>query len=31
VFRICNAFAVRTYFNADEYWQALEVGGLYSC
>lgn len=25
VFRVFNAFAVRTYFNADEYWQALEV------
>ena len=25
VFRIFNAFAVRTYFNADEFWQALEV------
>ena len=25
IFRTVNAFLVRTYFNADEYWQALEV------
>ncbi|KAK3247557.1 hypothetical protein CYMTET_42947 [Cymbomonas tetramitiformis] len=25
VFRIVNSLAVCTYFNADEYWQALEV------
>ena len=25
VFRVFNAFAVRTYFNADEFWQSLEV------
>ena len=24
-FRVVNAFVVRTYFNADEYWQSLEV------
>ena len=24
-FRVVNAFLVRTYFNADEYWQSLEV------
>lgn len=25
VFRSVNALTVRTYFNADEYWQSLEV------
>ena len=25
VFRVANAFAVRTYFNADEFWQGPEV------
>jgi hypothetical protein len=25
-FRVLNALAVRTYFNADEYWQALGEG-----
>jgi phosphatidylinositol glycan class B len=24
-FRVVNAFVVRTFFNADEYWQSLEV------
>ena len=24
-FRVVNALLVRTYFNADEYWQSLEV------
>lgn len=25
LFRIFNAFCVRTFFNPDEYWQSLEV------
>ena len=27
-FRVVNAFVVRTYFNADEYWQSLSGGRL---
>jgi len=25
LFRVCDALAVSTYFNPDEYWQSLEV------